>query len=86
MLEIKNHHMHFPEFHLELPHKVELATVAFKANEIADELAKAIVNDPIDHDNNWTLEERLDASKLEAFWDGVLKDAKNDPDWFFSED
>ena len=87
MLEIKHHHMHFPELHLELPRKVELATVAFKANELADELASAILNDPIDHDNNWTLEERPDPGKLEAFWDQVVEDVQNDPEWStFAED
>ena len=46
-----------------------------------DELTQAIASDPIDHDNNWTLDERPDTSELEAFWSEVARDLKKDPEW-----
>lgn len=37
-----------------------------------DELTNAIDNDVHTHENDWQLHERVDASKLDAFWDDVL--------------
>jgi hypothetical protein len=84
MLEInKTHHMNFPHLSFSLPHQMQLATVT--ADD--DELSQAIEADPIDHDNNWELVEHPDPGKLEAFWDAVVADVKNDPEWnTFAED
>ena len=78
MLEIKkNHHMNFPHFGFSLPHHMQLAPVTADN----DELSIAIDEDPIEHDDNWELVERPDPGKLEAFWNAVVEDVKNDPEW-----
>ncbi|HEX6258108.1 MAG TPA: hypothetical protein VFZ48_01355 [Candidatus Saccharimonadales bacterium] len=46
-----------------------------------DELAQAITDDPVLHDNNWELTETPDADALVAFWDEVATDIRKDPDW-----
>ena len=39
-----------------------------------DDLSNLIKTDPDTHDNNWQLNDDLDSSKLEAFWDDALKE------------
>lgn len=39
-----------------------------------DDLSNLIKSDPDTHDNNWTLNDDLDSSKLEAFWTDALKE------------
>lgn len=52
-----------------------------------DELARAIDNDVVDHDNAWQLVERPDPDSLTRFWTTVEADVAQDPEWFnFSAD
>lgn len=39
-----------------------------------DDLSNLIKADPDTHDNNWQLNDELDGSKLEAFWDDALQE------------
>lgn len=39
-----------------------------------DELSQSIKNDPITHDNTWDLNDSIDASQLDAFWDEALQE------------
>jgi len=84
MLEFKHkHHLDFPHMTFSMPHPMELSPVT---ND-GDEITAAIVNDPIEHDNNWELVERPDSGELEDYWRRVEEDVKNDPEWFhFAED
>lgn len=84
MLKIKpEHHLDFPHLTFSLPHVMELSRPA----EDSDELARAISNDPEDHDNNWELTDHPDTTELEQYWEKVEEDIKNDPEWInFSED
>ena len=47
-----------------------------------DELAQAINDDPIVHDNNWQLTEYPDGEAIEHFWQEVAEDIHKDPDWY----
>lgn len=76
MLHLK-HHMHLPEIKFDMQPPLELEPVL--ADD--DELTLAIGADPIDHDDNWSLDERPDTSQLESFWSEVTDDLKSDPDW-----
>ena len=81
MLHIKrSHHLYFPHIQITPLHNMQLSTVPVDDGD--DELSRAIVADPIEHDNNWELAERPDTGELKAFWDNVEKDVKNDPEWF----
>lgn len=63
---------------------MQLSPVALDDN---DELTQAIVNAPIDHDDNWELNERPDFQELNQFWTAVVDDVAHDPEWFkFSEE
>lgn len=78
MLKLKNkHHLDFPHLTFSLPHQMQLSPVM----DDGDEITAAIVNDPIDHDNNWELVERPDSEELERYWQRVEEDVKNDPEW-----
>ena len=83
MLQLKNkHHLDFPHITFPSFHPMQLSPVA----DDDDELTAAIVNDPVDHDNNWQLADP-DTKELEKFWASVEDDVKNDPEWVhFSED
>ena len=84
MLKLKRSH-HFSLPHLTLP----AAPVQFQPVPITDddELARAIVDDTIEHDNQWELSERPDMGELTKFWSEVEEDVAHDPEWFkFSED
>lgn len=83
MLKLKNkHHLDFPHITFSMPHSMQLSPVA--ADD--DELSAAIINDPVDHDNNWVLGDP-DSQELEQYWQRVEDDVKNDPEWIrFSED
>lgn len=76
MLKLK-HHFHFPEITFDSHPPLELAPVP--ASD--EELTQAIENDPVDHDNNWTLDERPDTTELDSFWSEVTSDLKKDPSW-----
>ncbi len=78
MLKLK-HHIHLPS--LTLGSHAPLHLVPVPVSDDDDELTQAIAADPIDHDNNWTLEERPDTSELESFWSEVSSDLKSDPEW-----
>jgi hypothetical protein len=77
MLKLKNkHHLELPHFSFSIPHQMQLSPVV--ADD--DELASAINNDPIDHDNNWVLGDP-DTQELEKYWQKVERDLKSDPEW-----
>lgn len=84
MLRLKRKHkINFPSITELLPHSMQLSPVI--ADD--DELSQAIANDPIDHDNRWTLTERPETGQLEQYWDNVVADIKSDPSWVdFSND
>lgn len=77
MLKLK-HHFHLPSITFDSHPPLQLAPIP---TDDDDELTQAIATDPIDHDNNWTLDERPDTSELESFWSEVTSDLKSDPDW-----
>jgi hypothetical protein len=83
MLKLKHKH------HIRLPH-LTLTGSAMHLSPVLideDELTQAIVNDQVDHDNEWELSERPDVGELTQFWTEVEADVQNDPEWFhFSED
>lgn len=81
MLKINHHHkeFHLPKFSISRP--MQLSPVM---ND-DDELTQSIINDPIDHDNNWELTERPDPEELareESTWEKIIDDVRNDPEWF----
>ena len=77
MLKLK-HHFHLPNITFDAHPPLELEPIPV---DDGDELTQAIAADPIDHDDNWTLEERPDQTELESFWSEVTNDLKKDPDW-----
>lgn len=83
MLKLKHKH------HLHLPH-ISLSSVPMSLSPVPidqDELTQAIINDQVEHDNEWELSERPDTGQLTQFWTEVETDVQNDPEWFrFSED
>ena len=82
MLKLK-HHFHLPDITFDSHSPLQLAPIP--ADD--DELTQAIAADPMDHDDNWTLDERPDTSALESFWSEVTDDLKKDPEWTdFSHD
>ena len=87
MLSLKKHyknHFTLPSLNSLVPRAMELSPVGAADG---DELADAIVNDPVSHDNRWVLEDRPDTDQLEAFWSAVEADIKSDPAWVdFSKD
>lgn len=78
MLKLKQH-FHLPSIAFDSHPPLQLAPVP--ADDDNDELTQAIAADPIDHDNNWTLDERPDTTELESFWAEVTRDLKKDPGW-----
>lgn len=86
MLKLKNkHHIDFSYVieRVKPSHRLELAPVPADDN---DELTQSISQDPVVHDNQWELTERPDATELTKFWDTVVSEVKQDPDWTFEED
>ena len=78
MLKLKHkHHIDFPYITFTPLHSMALSEVSLDT----DELAQAIVNDPIDHDDNWQLTENTDTEELEQYWATVEEEIKNDPEW-----
>ncbi len=76
MLQIKQ------KFHL--PHFVHSSTKPVAFGPVADdgdELTVAITDDPVQHDNNWQLEERPNEVQLEQYWTEVENDIQHDPTW-----
>jgi hypothetical protein len=54
-----------------IPHKqMEFAPV----EDDDDELSEFIKNDPLAHDNEWDLHEKLDGEQLENFWTDALQE------------
>lgn len=84
MLHIKQ------KFHLLLPHYEPLHTQPVQFSPVTDdedELTTAIADDPVQHDDNWELEEHPNEAQLEKFWNEVEDDIAHDPKWIkFSED
>jgi len=76
MLKLK-HSLHLPEISFDSHPPLELAPIQIDD----DELSQAIAHDAVDHDDNWTLDERPDTQELESFWAQVTDDLKKDPDW-----
>lgn len=78
MLRLKRkRQINFPTIAQLFPHQMQLSRVVADG----DELTQAIVNDPVDHDNNWILTERPETGELEQYWENVEADIKNDPSW-----
>lgn len=75
MLTLK-HHFHLPIISFDTHPPLELTPVPVLDDN--DELAQSITNDPINYDDNWTLDERPDTNQLEAFWNTVTDDLKHD--------
>ena len=46
----------------------------------SDELIRAIEDDVIRHDDNWTLDS-LDTEQLEQDWQHIVHDIRQDPNW-----
>lgn len=86
MLKLK-HSFHLPKISFESHSPLELAPIPIVDTD-NDELTQAIRSDPIDHDNDWKLDERPDVNELESFWAEVTDDLKKDPEWtdFAKED
>lgn len=84
MLKIKQKlHLSLPHFDLKASQPVAFSPVT----DDDDELTQAIVAEPLQHDDEWQLEEHPDENKLEQFWESVEDDIKHDPKWIkFSED
>lgn len=78
MLKLK-HHIHLPSITFGSHPPLQLAPIPM--DDDGDELTQAISSDPIDHDDNWTLDERPDQRELESFWSEVSTDLKKDPEW-----
>jgi len=82
MLELKHTH------NLDLPH-ITLSSPPMQLSPVVaddDELSRAIVSDPENHDDQWELSERPDMGELTEFWTSVEADVENDPEWFRFED
>lgn len=78
MLKLKHtYHLDFPHITFTMPHSMSLTDVPTDD----DELARAIVDDPIDHDDNWQLTDRPDTEELEQYWTTVEDEIKSDPEW-----
>ncbi len=78
MLKMKHkHHLDFPHITFST-HPMELSPVPIDD----DELSRAIVEDPVAHDDVWELSERPDSDELTQFWSEVEADVANDPEWF----
>lgn len=78
MLKLKRtHHLSLPRLSFSWLHSMKLS----KVSSDDDELAKAIDNDPVDHDNNWQLTDRPDTEELEQYWTNVEDEIKSDPEW-----
>lgn len=84
MLQIKQKfHINLPHIQLRNPKQVEFSPVT----DDNDELSRAIIDDPAQHDDNWELNERPDAAQLEEYWDEVEDDIAHDPKWIkFSDE
>ncbi|MBC7746920.1 hypothetical protein H7Y40_02980 [Pedobacter sp.] len=77
MLKLKHtHHLGFPHITFTPLHSMKLSVVPLDN----DELAQAIDNDPIDHDNNWQLTNQPDTEALEEYWTTVVAELKDDPE------
>lgn len=74
----KHHYLSLPDFGLPMPRKMQLAPIP---TDDGDELTRAIVQDPIAHDDNWELSERPDTDELESYWQHVEEDMQNDLEW-----
>lgn len=72
----KHHYLSLPSFGLGLSHPMHLAPVP--ADD--DDLTKAIIADPVEHDDNWKLSERPDTGELVSYWEHVEQDMQNDPE------
>jgi len=78
MLKLSKHHyLSLPHLEFALSHPMQLAPV----RDDGDELTQAIVQDPVEHDNDWELSERPDTQELEKYWVQVEEDVRNDPEW-----
>lgn len=84
MLKIKQKfHVKLPHFQFRSPKPLQFSPVA----DDTDELTQAIAEDQVQHDDEWTLEEHPDETKLEAYWSEVEDDIQHDPKWIkFSEE
>ncbi|MFZ1812181.1 MAG: hypothetical protein WAU02_01480 [Candidatus Saccharimonadales bacterium] len=83
MLKIKqSFHLSLPTLSLNSAKPLELSPVL----DDVDELTQSVQADMIDHDDNWSLDERPDESELDAFWSSVEKDIQNDPTWISFDD
>lgn len=51
-----------------------------------DELIQNINNDATLHDDNWQLTPTPDTEQLDSFWNGVVTDIENDPEWIRFDD
>ncbi len=84
MLKIKQ------TFHLSLPHLQLHRAQPLQFTPVIDdndELTQAIVDDTVQHDDEWELDERPDTSQLEEYWDEVEDDIEHDPKWIkFSDE
>ena len=83
MLKLKHsHQLHLP--HLALP-TVQARQLSPGTIDDRDELAAAIANDPVTHDNNWVLTDTPDQAEIEKsekLWDEIVEDVRHDPEWF----
>lgn len=83
MLHLKKRHkLHLPKI---THHKMVLSPVLIDDDSETDELLTSIKNDPITHDDRWTLD-NADGGQLEDFWQGVEDDLKKDPLWYSFDD
>lgn len=85
MLKIKNkHHLNFSHTfdNLKPSHELQLAPVI----DDDDELTQAINDDQARQDDDWQLAERPDYGELKEFWEEVVQEVKQDPEWTFEDD
>lgn len=87
MLKIKQtFHLSLPHLQLRRPQLVQFTPVT-DDNDDNDELTRAIADEPLQHDDEWELDERPDTTQLEAYWDEVEDDIEHDPKWIkFSDE
>jgi len=71
----KHHYLSLPDFGLGFSRPIQLTPVPA---DDGDDLTRAIVADPDDHDDNWKLSERPDTNELVSYWEHVEQDMQND--------
>ena len=71
----RNHFPHFPDHDHDVPHLMQLSTVAIEG----DELLSAIEDDK--RKDDWQFD-TTDTEDLASSWEKIVEDVRKDPEWF----